>query len=195
MYPTHPHITSIPSPGNIIWRIIWLSFGCPKREERMGKRLPNDMPNEQWGRGGMEWRGGGVWLCAMNICRRRTTVQQLTCNIGLSNSFYYLFFSFVLIELKPFDFKGKALGEKFWKSAKKCENDETILPFSCCPLVFPRICCDKKHLFRWTFWGGFLPDGFFSSDYHWIGNHYAINSENFFLCNRSGRLIHYAVRN
>ena len=75
--------------------------------------------------------------------RRRTNVQQLTCKIDLSNSFYYLFFSFVLIELKPFVLKGKVLGEKFWKSAKKCQkvwkivkNYETILPFSCCPLVF-----------------------------------------------------------
>ena len=59
----------------------------------------------------------------------------LTCNIDFSNSFYYLFFSFVLIELKPFVLKGKALGEKLWKSVKKCENYETILPFSCCPLV------------------------------------------------------------
>ena len=57
--------------------------------------------------------------------RRRTNVQQLTCKIDLSNSFYYLFFSFVLIELKPFVLKGKVLGEKFWKvleSAKKCEK-------------------------------------------------------------------------
>ena len=54
---------------------------------------------------------------------------------------------FVLLELKPFvRFKWKVLGEKFWKSAKKCEkvwksvkNYETILPFSCCPLVFPWI--------------------------------------------------------
>ena len=45
--------------------------------------------------------------------RRRTNVQQLTCNIDLSSSFYYLFFSFVLIELKPFVLKGKVLGEKF----------------------------------------------------------------------------------
>ena len=51
---------------------------------------------------------------------RRTNVQQLTCKIDLSKSFYYLFFSFVLIELKPFVLKGKVLGEKFWKSAKKC---------------------------------------------------------------------------
>ena len=67
-------------------------------------------------------------------------MQQLTCNIDLSCSFYYRFFSFVLIELKPFVLKGKVLGEKsenFWKSAKKCEKSETILPFSCCPLVFP----------------------------------------------------------
>ena len=43
---------------------------------------------------------------------RRTTLQQLTCKIDLSNSFYYLFFSFVLIELKPFVLKGKVPGEK-----------------------------------------------------------------------------------
>ena len=42
---------------------------------------------------------------------RRTNVQQLTCNIDLSCSFYYLFFSFVLLELKPFDLKGKVLGK------------------------------------------------------------------------------------
>ena len=66
-------------------------------------------------------------------------MQQLTCNIDLSSSFYYLFFSFVLIELKPSVLKGKVLGRKSLKkcekSAKKCENYETILPFSCCPLV------------------------------------------------------------
>ena len=45
--------------------------------------------------------------------RRRTNVQQLTCNIDLSSSFYYLSLSFVLIELKPFVLKGKVLGEKF----------------------------------------------------------------------------------
>ena len=45
--------------------------------------------------------------------RRRTNVQQLTCNIDLSNSCYYLFFSFVLIELKPFVLKGKVLGKFF----------------------------------------------------------------------------------
>ena len=43
--------------------------------------------------------------------RRRTNVQQLTCNIDSSNSFYYLFFSFVLIELKPFVLRGKILGK------------------------------------------------------------------------------------
>ena len=68
--------------------------------------------------------------------RRRTNVQQLTCKIDLSSSFYYLFFSFVLIELKPFVLKGKVLGEKVLKSAKNVKNYETILPFSCCPLVF-----------------------------------------------------------
>ena len=34
------------------------------------------------------------------------------CNIDWSNYFYYLFFSFVLIELKPLVLKGKVLGEK-----------------------------------------------------------------------------------
>ena len=48
-----------------------------------------------------------------DFVRRRTNVQQLTCNIDLSNSFYYLLFSFVLLELKPFVFKGKVPGEKF----------------------------------------------------------------------------------
>ena len=47
----------------------------------------------------------------------------LTCKIDLSDSFYYLFFSFVLIELKPFVLKGKSWeknSEKVLKSAKKC---------------------------------------------------------------------------
>ena len=51
-------------------------------------------------------------------------MQQLTCKIDLSNSFYYFFFSFVLLELKPFVLKGKVPGknyEKVRKSAKKCE--------------------------------------------------------------------------
>ena len=75
------------------------------------------------------------------IFRRRTNVQQLTCKIDLSNSFYYLFFSFVLIELKSFVLKGEVPGENYEKvpkSVKKSvKNYETILPFSCCPLVFP----------------------------------------------------------
>ena len=66
------------------------------------------------------------------------TCKQLTCNIDLSRSFYYHFFSFVLLELKPFVLKGKVLGEKYWKSPRKSvKNSETILPFSCCPLDFP----------------------------------------------------------
>ena len=68
-------------------------------------------------------------------------MQQLTCNIDLSNSFDYLFFSFVLIELKPFVLKGKVLGEIFWKSVKmydeKCENYEKSVKIMkrFCPLV------------------------------------------------------------
>ena len=46
-----------------------------------------------------------------------------TCNIDLSCSFHYLFFSFVLIELKPFVLKGKVLGEKWYEKVwKKCEK-------------------------------------------------------------------------
>ena len=56
-------------------------------------------------------------------------VQQLTCNVDLSCSFYYLFFSFVLIELKPFVLKGKIL-KKCEKVRKSVKNSETI-----CPLV------------------------------------------------------------
>ena len=41
---------------------------------------------------------------------RRTNVQQLTCKIDLSNFFYYHFFSFVLLELKPFVLSGKSWG-------------------------------------------------------------------------------------
>ena len=49
-------------------------------------------------------------------------MQQLTCNIDLSCSFYYFFFSFVLIELKPFVVKGKSWGKKcgkVWKILKR----------------------------------------------------------------------------
>ena len=39
---------------------------------------------------------------ARSKTRKRTNVQQLTCNIDSSCSFYCLFFSFVLLALKPF---------------------------------------------------------------------------------------------
>ena len=68
-------------------------------------------------------------------------MQQLTCKIDLSSSFYYLFLSCVLLELKPFVLKGKSRGINYEKVRKKvpksAKNYETILPFSCCPLVFP----------------------------------------------------------
>ena len=60
-------------------------------------------------------------------------MQQLTCNIDLSSSFYSLFFSFVLIELKPLVLKGKVLGEKFRKVVKSAEKCEIMKRF--CPLV------------------------------------------------------------
>ena len=69
--------------------------------------------------------------------RRRTNVQQLTCKIDLSSSFYYVFFSFVLLELKPFVFKWKVLGEKFWKILKKCQKvwESVKMMKRFCPLV------------------------------------------------------------
>ena len=48
--------------------------------------------------------------------------------------FYYLFFSFVLIELKPFVLKGKVPGGKFWKCVKKCEKVRKMMK-RFCPLV------------------------------------------------------------
>ena len=60
-------------------------------------------------------------------------MQQLTCKIDLSKSFYYLFFSFVLIELKPFVLKGKVLGEKVLKVLKSAKSVKIMKRF--CPLV------------------------------------------------------------
>ena len=76
----------------------------------------------------------GAGLSGANTYRRRTNVQQLTCRIDLPFSFYYLFFSFVLLELKPFVLKGKVAGEKLWKSVKKCEKVRKIMK-RFCPLV------------------------------------------------------------
>ena len=56
-------------------------------------------------------RGGFRTVVLLHVPRRRTNVQQLTCNIDLSFPFYYLFFSFVLLELKPCVLKGKVMGE------------------------------------------------------------------------------------
>ena len=58
-------------------------------------------------------------FATQSISRRRKTGQQLTCSIDLSCFFYYFFFSFVLLELKPFVLRGKVLGKKF----EKVRND------------------------------------------------------------------------
>ena len=58
----------------------------------------------------------------LRMDKRRTNVQQLTCNIDFSCSFYFFVFSFVLLELKPFVLKGKVLGQKLWKSVKNCKE-------------------------------------------------------------------------
>ena len=70
----------------------------------------------------------------MDVCRRRTNVQQLTCNIDLSCSFCYYFFSFVLLELKPFVLKGKVQGKNYDKVRKILKKSVKILK-RFCPLV------------------------------------------------------------
>ena len=99
-----------------------LGAKCPKElKKHCGEHFPARTPehSRKW------WPGSqckcSFWRRPLSGCpnfRRRTKVQQLTCNIDLSCSFYYLFFSFVLIELKPFVLKGKVLGQKFCKSVK-----------------------------------------------------------------------------
>ena len=67
------------------------------------------------------------------LFRRRTNVQQLTCKIDLSSSFYYLFLFFVLLELKPFVLKGKVPGENYEKVPKSVKMWKIMKRF--CPLV------------------------------------------------------------
>ena len=96
-------------------------------------------------------------------------MQQLTYNIDLACSFCYHFFSFVLIELKPFVLKRKVLGVKFWKSVKK------VWKFlkRCCPLWSKNRTGEKQD--RWTpkvhLWA--LPDtcvGCFVGSPRWAEN-------------------------
>ena len=60
-------------------------------------------------------------------------MQQLTCKIDLPFSFYYLFFSFVLLELKPVVLKGKVLEENYEKVPKSVKTVKIMKRF--CPLV------------------------------------------------------------
>ena len=77
------------------------------------------------------WNRAKTCFCLFVCFRRRTNVQQLTCKIDLSSSFYYyLFFPFVLIELKPLVLKGSPGG----KIMKKCEKVRKIMK-RFCPLV------------------------------------------------------------
>ena len=97
------------------------------------------------------------------VIRGRTNLQQLARKMVWSFSFLSLLFLlreglilrkattnvqnglvlFFLYDLKNAFIQRKILGknsEKVWKSVEKCEkvwkSAETILPFSCCPLVF-----------------------------------------------------------
>ena len=65
-------------------------------------------------------------------------MQQITSNIDLFNSFYCLFFSFVLTELKPFCLEGESPGGKILKKCEKSvKNYGTILPFSFSLILLP----------------------------------------------------------
>ena len=53
-------------------------------------------------------------------------MQQLTCKIDLPFSFYYLFFSFVLLELKPF-VEGESPGGNILKKCQKVPKSVKIM--------------------------------------------------------------------
>ena len=95
--------------------------GTPDDPLQIGseKKHIKKKPNKIFTRLARDFWGDFIYVF---FSRRRTNVQQLTCKIDSSNSFYYLFFSFVLLELKPFVLKGKVLGDKLCKSVKKCEK-------------------------------------------------------------------------
>ena len=61
-------------------------------------------------------------------------MQQLTCKIDSSNSFYYLFFSFIILELKAPCFEGKSPGGKIMKKCQKVRKSAKIMK-RFCPLV------------------------------------------------------------
>ena len=69
--------------------------------------------------------------------------ERATTNVQHRFVQFFFLLSFLLFcshWAKILYFEGeKVLGKKFRKSAKKCENSETILPFSCRPWVFPWI--------------------------------------------------------
>ena len=58
-------------------------------------------------------------------------MQQLTCKIDSSNYFYYLFFSFIILELKPFVFEGESPGGNILKKCQKVPKSMKRF----CPLV------------------------------------------------------------
>ena len=106
--------------------------GCPKNEKWGPARWTQEW---SWSWFGHRWQPKGPFrtkntttipkivnyyavvflLRPPKIYRRRTNVQQLACNINLCCSFYYLFFSFVLIELKPLFWMGKSWGKNLKK--------------------------------------------------------------------------------
>ena len=62
-------------------------------------------------------------------------MQQLTCKIDSSNSFYYLFFSFIILELKPLVLKGKKSGGKNYEKVPKSAKKVRKIMKRFCPLV------------------------------------------------------------
>ena len=61
-------------------------------------------------------------------------MQQLTCKIDSSNYFYYLFFSFIILEPKPLVLKGKSGGKNYEKVPKSAKKSAKIMK-RFCPLV------------------------------------------------------------
>ena len=108
------------------------------------------------------WAAKPTWIFELHeprLCQRRANVQQLTCKMVWSFSFYSLLFSFIIFSslwaktvVKPLNSEKKSWrknsenSEKVWKCVEKCQNvwksAETILPFSCCPLVFLCLWCN-----------------------------------------------------
>ena len=111
---------SLRTENEPFWRVIFKGNSDPSQNpahEGCLSSARKEVPERGvWGRNGGVRKKGRKDTQKKNlghrVTRRRTNVQQLTCKIDLPFSFYYLFFSFVFLELKPLVLKGKVPGEK-----------------------------------------------------------------------------------